>query len=92
MDFINTIDPFILVASVATFNWFMTFCGASLVWFVKKESENLICIALGSSAGIMITASFFSLLLPAKERLSDSPTWHLLIIPFGFACGVMFLR
>lgn len=92
MDFINTIDPFVLVALVATFNWLMTLFGASLVWFVKHESEKLICIALGSSAGIMIAASFFSLLLPAKEQLADAPTWHLLIIPTGFACGVLFLR
>lgn len=92
MDFLNTIDPFLLVFLVATFNWSMTLFGASLVWFVKKESQKLVCIALGSSAGIMIAASFFSLLLPAKERLADGSKWELLIIPFGFACGVAFLR
>lgn len=92
MNFFNTIDPFLLVVCVATFNWAMTLFGASLVWFVKKESQKLVCMALGSSAGIMIAASFFSLLLPAKERLMDGSKWELLILPIGFACGVAFLR
>jgi ZIP family zinc transporter len=92
MDVINTMDPFILVALFATFNWLMTLLGASLVWFIKKESQKWVCIALGSSAGIMIAASFFSLLLPAKEQLVNAPKWHLGIIPLGFACGVLFLR
>lgn len=41
------------------FNWLMTFLGASLVYLTKKENKHLVSIALGSSAGIMIAASFF---------------------------------
>lgn len=92
MDFINTIDPFVLVMFTVTFNWLMTLVGASLVWFVKEENEKLVCIALGCSAGIIIAASFFYLLLPAKELLALYSPWHLIIIPLGFICGVLILR
>lgn len=92
MDKLYLYSPLLFVFLAATFNWFMTLCGASLVLFLKKESKKLVSIALGSSAGIMIAASFFSLLLPAKERLEGLPTLYLCIIPIGFLCGVIFLK
>ena len=69
----------------------MTMLGASLVFFTKKNSKKLVSIALGSSAGIMIAASFFSLILPAMDLLENSGRLSLLIVPFGFLCGVLFL-
>ena len=91
MEYLLSLNPFIIVLIVATFNWLMTFFGASLVLFVRKASQKLICIALGSSAGIMVAASFFSLLLPAKDQLEAGGKLDLLIIPFGFICGVALL-
>lgn len=88
MKYLLSLNPFIIVLIIATFNWSMTFFGASLVFFVRKESQKLICVALGSSAGIMVAASFFSLLLPAKQLLENGNN---LIIPFGFICGVAIL-
>lgn len=73
------------------FNWLSTLLGASLVYFTKKENTHLVSIALGSSAGIMIAASFFSLILPAMELLENQNHFYLLVIPFGFFCGVLFL-
>ena len=91
MEYLLSLNPFIIVLIVATFNWLMTFFGASSVLFVRKASQKLICIALGSSAGIMVAASFFSLLLPAKDQLEAGGKLDLLIIPFGFICGVALL-
>ena len=88
MEYLLSLNPFIIVLIVATFNWLMTFFGASLVLFVRKASQKLICIALGSSAGIMVAAS---LLLPAKDQLEAGGKLDLLIIPFGFICGVALL-
>ncbi len=73
------------------FNWMMTFLGAALVYLTKKENKHLVSIALGSSAGIMIAASFFSLILPAMDLLEKLNKLYMLIIPFGFLCGVLFL-
>lgn len=91
MRFLLSLNPITIVFLVATFNWLMTFFGASLVYFVKSANKKLICVALGSSAGIMIAASFFSLLLPAKEQLENSGKIALLMIPAGFICGVLLL-
>lgn len=73
------------------FNWLMTMLGASLVYFTKHKNSFLVSIALGSSAGIMIAASFFSLILPAIEMLDNYNKFCLFIIPLGFFCGVLFL-
>ncbi len=83
--------PFLIFLGAIVFNWLSTLLGASLVYVTKKENKNLVSIALGSSAGIMIAASFFSLLLPAMDLLEGLSKWYLLIIPFGFLCGVLFL-
>lgn len=83
--------PFLIFIGAILFNWISTFLGASLVYITKKENQNLISIALGSSAGIMIAASFFSLLMPAIELLANTAQYYLLIIPLGFFCGVLFL-
>lgn len=90
MDFIKAIDPFVLVVYTSIFNWLMTLFGASLVWFVKAESEKLKCVVLGIAVGIVITSSFFSLLLPAIEMLDRHTSF--LIIPLGFICGVLIFR
>ena len=84
--------PYLFVFVMAFFNWFMTFLGSTIVFFIKKESQKLVSIALGSAAGIMVAASFFSLILPAINELDNKPTYFLLIIPLGFLLGGLFLR
>lgn len=83
--------PILIFAGAIIFNWLSTFLGASLVFFTNKENKHLVSIALGSSAGIMIAASFFSLILPAMNLLENMNKWYLMIIPLGFLCGVSFL-
>ena len=85
------INLFLLVFFMSLFNWAMTFFGAALVYFVKKESQKLLSVALGLSAGIMIAASFFSLHLPAVLQLSENKI-QLLIFPCSFFTGGLFLR
>lgn len=82
----------LLLIAFITINWFLTMLGSSLVFFSKKQNEKLVSIALGSSAGIMIAASFFSLLLPAISMSEDKNIIFLCAIPIGFVCGVFFLR
>ena len=48
MDYLLSLNPFVIVLLVATFNWLMTFLGASLVYFVKEASQKIVCFALGS--------------------------------------------
>lgn len=90
MNILFEMNMYLLVFLMSSFNWLMTVLGASLVFLVKKESQKLISIALGIAAGIMIAASFFSLLLPAIEQLESRIS--LCIVPVGFLTGGMFLR
>jgi ZIP family zinc transporter len=50
------------------FTWAMTAAGATLVFIYKQVSKNTFCFMLSGSAGIMLSSTFFSLLLPAIEQ------------------------
>ena len=75
----------------STINWFMTFLGASCIFFFKKEPKRLKEIALGSSSGLMIGATFFSLLFPAIELLQQQ-TLLLFFLPISFLLGAIFVK
>jgi len=82
----------ILQALVATlFTWFVTGLGASLVFFFKSINKKILNGMLGFAAGVMIAASFWSLLVPAIEMSgeSDFPRWAPAVI--GFLVGGVFL-
>ena len=55
-----------LQALIATlFTWFITLLGAAVVFLFKKVNKSIMDAMLGFAAGVMIAASFFSLLSPA---------------------------
>ena len=63
-----TSGQLVLFAFLATLGtWFVTALGAGLVVFTKRMSQKLLDAALGMAAGVMIAASFWSLLNPAIE-------------------------
>ena len=79
------------------FTWGLTALGASLVFLFKNPSRKVLDISLGFTGGVMIAASFWSLLSPAISYvemqndmgLSSTPSW----IPpaIGFFLGALFL-
>ncbi len=85
--------PPVLQALFATmFTWGMTAAGAALVFGTKNVPRKLLDSMLGFAAGVMIAASFWSLLAPAIE-LSEAgslPVWVPPVI--GFLAGGLFLR
>ena len=79
-------------ALIATlFTWFMTALGAGLVFFFKSINRKVLDAMLGFAAGVMIAASYWSLLAPAIEMAEESnlPAW----VPAttGFLLGGAFL-
>ncbi len=79
-------------ALVATlFTWFLTAMGAAFVFFFKSINRKVLDGMLGFAAGVMIAASYWSLLAPAIEMAEegDLPAW----IPatVGFLMGGFFL-
>lgn len=82
----------VMQALVATlFTWFVTALGAGLVFFFRSINRKVLDGMLGFAAGVMIAASYWSLLAPAIEMAADSdlPAW----IPAttGFLLGGVFL-
>ena len=74
-----------------TFTFLVTLLGSSIVFFFKRINKNIMDAMLGFAAGVMISASYFSLLAPAItscEELSLN-TW--LIIFIGFFTGGILL-
>ena len=78
-----------LLAGVGT--WLMTALGASAVFFFSKENEKLMTGMLGFAAGVMLAASYWSLLAPAIDLAGEGtlPPW--LTASLGFASGAAFL-
>ena len=91
MEWLSTQNP-ILLALIATLGtWFLTALGASLVFFFKEINKRVLNTMLGFAAGVMIAASFWSLLAPAIEMAEGRslPAW--LIAAIGFLAGAGFL-
>ena len=82
----------VLQALIATlFTWFVTALGAALVFFFKTINRKVLDGMLGFAAGVMIAASYWSLLAPAIEMAEGGslPAW----VPAtsGFLLGGLFL-
>lgn len=83
---------YVYQALIATlFTYFMTVLGASIVFFFKKISKNIMDAMLGFSAGVMTAASFFSLLLPAINHCDTLNLTPYVVISIGFFCGGLLL-
>ncbi|HIU64942.1 MAG TPA: ZIP family metal transporter [Candidatus Avacidaminococcus intestinavium] len=84
-------DPIILTIIATFFTWGMTALGASLVFFFKTINKKVLNMMLGFAAGVMVAASFWSLLAPAIAMAENRllPAW--LIAAIGFVSGAGFL-
>ena len=69
-----------------------TALGAACVFFMKDAISDRLNQALaGFAAGIMVSASFFSLILPALEQTKSAGAYSLLPVVSGFLTGMLFL-
>src|SRR5215207_9241798 len=86
------LSPVVQALLATMFTWGMTALGASLVFGTKNVPRKLLDAMLGFAAGVMIAASFWSLLAPAIELSGGRslPEWVPPVI--GFLAGGVFLR
>jgi ZIP family zinc transporter len=83
------LDHPVLQALAATmFTWLMTAAGSAMVFFFSSVKTKALDFMLGFAAGVMIAASFWSLLSPAIEMTSG----NVLPAVIGFLLGGAFLR
>lgn len=73
------------------FTWFLTALGASMVLFFKKIDRKVMDAMLGGAAGVMIAASFWSLLAPAIEMAEEAGNIPWIPALVGFLSGGAFL-
>ncbi len=84
-------NPVILALAGTLFTWFMTALGAGLVFFFKKIDQRVLNLMLGFAAGVMIAASFWSLLAPAIEMAEEGGGKGWVPALVGFLTGGLFL-
>ncbi len=90
-NFIFTLNPIIQALIATIFTWGVTALGASLVFMFKKVHKNLLDAMLGISAGVMIAASFWSLLSPSITMASNLKMNVMLVVSLGFLSGGLLL-
>ena len=85
------INPVLLALIATLFTWFVTAAGSSMVFFFKTINKKILNSMLGFAAGIMIAASFWSLLKPAIEMAEANGTLPWMPALVGFLSGGAFL-
>ena len=83
---LNNINPIILALLSTTFTFLITSLGSALVFVLKNKKKDIMDICLSISAGIMLAASYFSLLNPSIE-LSNKLNISLIFCFIGFILG-----
>ena len=91
IDFLLEYHPVVLALLATLFTWFVTALGASMVFFFKTINKKILNSMLGFAAGVMIAASFWSLLKPAIEMAEESGTLPWIPALIGFLSGGAFL-
>lgn len=91
-NFINNTN-YILLAFLSTLlTYILTMLGALTVFLFKKVNEKIISFMFGFGAGVMIAASFFSLILPALNQVEKAENkYGVIIIVLGFLFGGLFI-
>ncbi len=91
MNWFGDLNPILQALIATTFTWGITLLGALMVCFFKEVNKKALNTILGFSAGVMIAASFWSLLLPSIE-LSEELGYIAWGLPaLGFIFGGLFV-
>lgn len=94
MEYFATLHPVFQALIAGIFTWLCTVLGSATVFLTKEVNSRLLAIMQGFAAGVMMAASFWSLLAPALDfaEMSSSamPAW--LAVAIGFLAGGAFLR
>ena len=90
-------SPIMQALYAGLFTWILTALGAGLVFFFKSSNRKILDAALGFTGGVMIAASFWSLIAPAidavevQNELGQSTLPSFLPPAIGFFIGALFM-
>ncbi len=89
--FIQDFNPVLQALMATLFTWGLTALGASMVFFTRQVNRKLLDSMLGFAAGVMIAASYWSLLAPAIEMSEGGPLPTFVPAISGFLLGGFFI-
>jgi zinc transporter, ZIP family len=89
--YFESINPILAALYATLFTWFLTAFGASFVFFFKNMNRVVLDGMLGFTGGVMIAASFWSLLSPAIEMSKGEGFVKVIPAAVGFALGALFI-
>ncbi len=87
----NSLSPVAMAGLAGLFTWGVTALGSAMVFFFKDINKRVLNTMLGFAAGVMVAASFWSLLAPAIEMSKGTGVPEWLPALTGFLGGGLFL-
>jgi len=91
IDYFTGIDPILAALYASLFTWFLTALGASFVFMFKTMNRTVLDGMLGFTGGVMVAASFWSLLAPAIEMTGGEGFAKVIPAAAGFFLGALFI-
>ena len=91
IDYFESINPVLAALYATLFAWFLTALGASFVFFFKNMNRVVLDGMLGFTGGVMVAASFWSLLAPAIEMSKGEGFVKVIPAAVGFLMGALFI-
>ncbi len=91
LHFFGQIDPVFAALLATLFTWGLTAFGASFVFFFKSMNRVVLDGMLGFTGGVMVAASFWSLLAPAIEMSAGDGFVKVIPAALGFLLGAFFI-
>ncbi len=91
LEFFKNTDPVLGALYATLFTWGLTALGASLVFFVKEMNRAVLDGMLGFTGGVMVAASFWSLLAPGIEMSPGEGFIKVIPAAVGFGLGALFI-
>lgn len=91
LDYFGSIDPILAAFYATLFTWFLTAVGASFVFLFKNMNRVVLDGMLGFTGGVMIAASFWSLLAPAIAMTEGEGFAKVFPAAVGFGLGALFI-
>lgn len=91
LEFFGKLSPVMQTFLATMFTFLITALGASFVLFFKKVNYKVLDFMMGLAGGIMIAASFWSLIMPAINLCEQLGKIKYLTPAIGFLCGGLFI-
>jgi len=92
LEYIQNLNPIYQALLAGIFTWVLTAFGAALIYITKEFNQRVFDTMLGFAGGVMIAASFWSLLAPAIKMSYRSGMIPWFPAALGFLLGTIFLR